>query len=121
MSKSILDQLDELDKAATPGPWPCWADPDIASQISIAAIRFANDPPVGLLRPVVMPSDAELIALMRNNIRALIDVARAAEIVAPLFEERVLNTIEGVWGFNKYESAVRLFNKALAKLKGDNE
>lgn len=66
---SILDDLERLEKEATPGPWPCYADSDIADQITIE----------GLLRPALPPSDCALIAAMRNHIKALINVARAAE------------------------------------------
>ena len=55
---NILDRLDELEREATRGPW-----------------RKES------LREVNRESDRSLIALSRNHLRALIEVARAAQYV----------------------------------------
>jgi hypothetical protein len=71
---SILDKLDEAEKAATPGAVRATADCasvplllESMDRVYIGAIRNWRD--------------AELLVLMRNNIRALIEVARAARDV----------------------------------------
>lgn len=103
MTKSILDQLDEAEKAATPGPWPSYWDEDIASQIRVN----------GLIRPIIPQSDAELIALMRNNIRILIDVARAAENYVKRTKECAHATV--------YHCARCNIKQAFTKLNGGGE
>lgn len=68
----ILDRLDELEKAATPGPWG--SDGDHINnwvQASNGDYLCNMDYHLG--------DDADLIAESRNALRALIDVARAAE------------------------------------------
>ena len=55
----IISQIEAAEKAATPGPWArVWLDPEQVTDNVDNTI---------------------LIALMRNNIRALIDVVKAAE------------------------------------------
>ena len=74
MNKSILDQLDEAEKAATPGPWD---NTDMYRQGPYNRICE-----MGIVSDIYAPSNveddesnAELIVIMRNNIRALIDIA----------------------------------------------
>lgn len=68
----ILHKLDEVERRSTPGPWSVedsWYDDEpTIPQINIGD-NHLNQP------------DAELIVLARNNIRALIDIAVAAEKV----------------------------------------
>jgi hypothetical protein len=69
MNKSILDTLEELDKAATPGPWCC----NIYSgefYLTIPTPSFTNELPTD--------KDLELIETVRNALPALLAVARAA-------------------------------------------
>lgn len=64
----ILDELERLSKAATPGPWEkrSWASLQTKSTFQHVADCFRH------------PKDAELIAAMRNNIDQLIEIAKAA-------------------------------------------
>lgn len=76
---SILDKLDEAEQKAS-GPWKVVLDHfDDAS-----GICELEDSWTFIVRPFAEYEDsgtteAEFIVLMRNNIRALIDVARAAD------------------------------------------
>ncbi len=71
---SVLDELDALEKAATAGPWYRDEPDDVHARdgadqgrgTSIATAWESN-------------ADAALIALSRNHLRALIEVARAAQ------------------------------------------
>lgn len=92
--KSILDQLDEAEKAATPGPW-----------------NYSD----GCEYPLDCgPGDALLINLARNNIRALIDVARAANNFLTQFESKFIIPADA----NPESPPVRL-REALKKLEGE--
>jgi hypothetical protein len=121
MTKSILDQLDEAEKAATPGPWVS----------DVQSVTVSYNLPSPYQHNVAFgstPKHAELIALMRNNIRALIDVAKAAEAL----KENIGRTIElrEEWRYNPkntISSAASVivdlnvlsdFVEALAKLDG---
>lgn len=64
-----LEEIQKLIAEATPGPWPCWSDPDIASQVTVD----------GLLRPVVIADDARFIAASRTLLPKLLRVAEAAK------------------------------------------
>lgn len=74
---TVLDELERLSKEATPAEWmPCG---DILR--NVAAIRTQSEDLFCSYGPMTMRAadNAELIATMRNNIEALIQVARAAE------------------------------------------
>ncbi len=65
-----LTKAKELAEKATPGPWPCWSDPDISCQIIVD----------GLLRPVVVASDAEFISFSRAFVpEAIEEIERLRE------------------------------------------
>lgn len=70
---SKLDELEKLSKAATPGPWQ--------TRFMYRSLSSARkDSSLLIETPASQDwTDAELIAAMRNNIEALIKVARAAE------------------------------------------
>ncbi len=100
MSRFILDQLDEAEKAATQGPWEFKASLYTQGNIWIPTegdlfIQFPH---------TNTTADTEIICLMRNNIRGLIDVARAAEGI-----------VKDGSGFVKYHD----LHEALSKLRGD--
>ena len=77
--ETVLDALDRLEQEATAGPWI--ADRDLAEYD--AGLHNVWHPIRGGLSAVahdIFPfDDAVLIALSRNHLRALIEVARAAE------------------------------------------
>ena len=91
MTKSPLDLLDEAERAATPGEWfdvgdgcgtPCIATNDWKEHSHEAGYWIAYGLNDETNNPSMAPEqnrNFHLIALMRNNIRALIDIARAAE------------------------------------------
>ena len=103
--KAILEQLDEAEKAANPWPWAAgneavwnvWPEGECNSQDCIA--EFVKD------------NDAKLIALMRNYIRNLLDVAKAAENYVKSVQW------DGQPDHDEYDDIV----KALAKLNGGDE
>lgn len=67
---TTLDKLDELEKGATGGPW----EMDIGDGESYDPIFVKPDTDMTI-------HDMNLIDALRNNARALIDVARAADIL----------------------------------------
>lgn len=109
MSKSILEQLDEAEKAATAGKWTADDGMVILDATDNEHAWWSNP---GQYKSDVSDSDcdAELIALMRNNIRSLLDVAKAAESYR-----------KAVYDDNPYHDEYAKLLKALAKLRGDTE
>ena len=95
MSK-VLDELERLSKAATPGPWYC----DFDANGFYVIFKSNKTPNI---------TDAELIEAMRNNIDNLITVARAASAVEKLCEDGYSD----IGGFAEYDSLTR----ALAELE----
>lgn len=106
MTKSILDQLDEADKAATPAPYGLDADGNIFKQ-STVVIRDLDNP--NKFDHIVIhrqTQDEYLHYLMRNHIRPLLDLAKAAE------------------AYRAYNSVCacihcKMMDEALVKLKGE--
>lgn len=84
----ILDKLEQLEKAATPGPW-AWG-PKLSEDEEKDDIDHINDrdgDPVIVRDSGVYPPDvptAEMIIAARNALPQLIRVARAAEDVLKL-------------------------------------
>lgn len=83
---SLLDDLDKAEKAATPGTWT--GNTKVGLQFigkTVAASgpvhHFDNSPEDWACKAA--NNDATLIRLMRDNIRALIDVAKAAQKALP--------------------------------------
>lgn len=111
VTKSIIDQLDEAEKAATPGPW-LMSFEDVGSQYASA---WANKE---LGRELSIP-DLNLVDLTRNNIRALIDIAKAAEELRDALFPRYLKLFEDHTGLSKIPKWAELDN-ALAKLESNN-
>ena len=78
-----LDTLDLLEREATVGPWS--ADPDLADyDAGLHNVWHPIDPKragglAAVAHDIFSLNDAALIALSRNHLRALIDVARAAQ------------------------------------------
>lgn len=110
--KSILEQLDEAEKAATPGPWLACGD-ILNGCVAISAKGVIRK---DLFRSYDSPNmqsadDARLVAACRNNIRALIDIAKAAEGFVFDKNGRLLGHYK--------DDEIKMFN-ALAKLNGDN-
>lgn len=66
--KSILDQLEDAERKATVGPWNGALDSGTAIGTPELDIAFN-----------LRPEDSLFIALSRNHIRSLVDVARAAK------------------------------------------
>jgi len=75
---NILDRLDELEKAATPGPWMAGSYYDDTAKNNLR-FNISQDPGDRLLAERLDEADAALIAEARNHLRALIEIARAAE------------------------------------------
>lgn len=63
----LLDELEKLSKAATPGPW--------GPSIGLSGVIPIKDHNAGF---DCRRQDAELIAAMRNNIDQLLEIAKAA-------------------------------------------
>ena len=77
---NILDRLDEAEREATPPPWEHDNGPDGQWDrvfVTHAAVSKSRWIEASHDRPEAQ-ADAALIALSRNHLRALIDVARAA-------------------------------------------
>jgi len=73
---NILDRLDELEREATPPPWEHDDGPEGQwDRVYVTAERWID----ASHDQLEAQADAALIALSRNHLRALIDVARAAE------------------------------------------
>jgi len=72
---NVLDRLDELEREATTGPW------DNAGWHVHAGSRFTPTHQPLASTHGDSEADAALIALSRNHLRALIEVARAAQYV----------------------------------------
>lgn len=68
-----LDRLAELEAAATPGPW------EVTGACDDLVYAGANRPVAGCAEPAHR-EDAAFIAALRNNAKALIEVAQAADV-----------------------------------------
>lgn len=69
----ILDELDRLEREATAGPWNnTKSEVYYEGCVTIAVSRAGTD-------PKFREQDAKLIAYSRNHLRALIEIARAAD------------------------------------------
>lgn len=99
-----IEELREIAKVRTPGEWPCWSDADIAQQITLD----------GLLRPVVVSSDAEFIATMANHIGALLDVAEAALDHLPYIAS---GDLFGAGKYSEHNISAHKLREALKKLE----
>lgn len=127
--KSILDQLDAAEKAATPGNWVASERADFEHdflKVRVGAlstdewfIEFAktayskySDGHIDCWRH---GENADLVVLMRNNIRALIEVARAAETTLAQY----IKIVEG--GPIIPANDIGQLSKALHKLRIDND
>ena len=113
---TILDDLDSAEKAATAGRWEKVTSKDVfpavvSCGVATVGMDFENE------------QDAELIALMRNNIRALIDVAKAAEEAVKYNKNYVSYLAENpqLLYEDSYEEPPLLseLRKALSKLRGE--
>jgi hypothetical protein len=72
-----LDQIEALSKAATPGPWSTFnriGNPDLAGPDQVSLLGCCEYD-----MSMISKEDGALIATMRNNIDALLEVARAAQ------------------------------------------
>lgn len=76
-----LDELDHLEKEATPGPWEVEADPSGCDPGRIEYIHARGEQIVKTDNGIYGPSlaDAELITAARNMLPDLIKIARAAQ------------------------------------------
>lgn len=89
----VLDELERLSKAATPGPWKTEA----TERENSDWVHFNYKSLHGYVLSVygshitANKNDAELIAAMRNSIDALINVARAAQMHIEYLEKEKKN------------------------------
>ncbi len=65
----------------------------------------------------ILVGDQALVS--RKKLELIAAVISAAQVAAPLFEERVRNTTKNEWGFDPYSGAVQLLNKSLETLTGE--
>lgn len=90
----ILDRLQELEQAATPGPWKT------ARNEGSGFLDLRTD----LWRPCRLPNDdTQLIAALRNAAPALIRVARAAAVL----KEEIENGENLVFGYGEVSDALQ--------------
>lgn len=88
---SVIDRLDRAEQGATPGPWT-------SDSYELGAAISGIEVFLGELETA---RDAEFVAVSRNHIRALIDVAKAAHTL-------VTGTSDDDWDreFESLEAAV---------------
>lgn len=117
----MLDRLEKLDKAATPGPWfahntdDSWfmnayavttskSEPELDCEPakpdpSVVAVTLLQQPNVVCHESTQWHEDAVLIAAARNALPALLAVARAAEGLAEAErQQRIVKTPSGDFG-----------------------
>lgn len=114
---NILKQLDAAEKAAMPGPWEFRATKD-SSGIQFVVAPNAPKSIQGfefIAADCSHKANGELIALSRSNIRALLDVAKAARYVAS--GHSFLRDDCGYYSVPNFDMG--LLNEALAKLRGE--
>ena len=76
--RSVLDALDAAEKAATEGPWTI-SDPEKDKGVTYCHVYTSIEDVEALWQ---IPADAELIALSRNHLRALIEAGDALRRIA---------------------------------------
>lgn len=118
----VLEELEQLEKAATPGPWftkPRPKDSD-GWAVSVAVAFVARGQGVYAQPPggSYPAADQEFIASVRNAALALIASARAAEQMRAVVEAaKVIDELEGWQPFHKMSDALAKLRAALAALK----
>ena len=102
--RSVIDELDEAERRATPGPWKYDSGNSeietrnkeyFRSTVCVRAdlvekCRHHEEFNLTPEKPIYPCADMEFIELMRNNIRALIDIARVAKEVQLYAHENLL-------------------------------
>jgi hypothetical protein len=127
---SILEQLDEAEKNATPGRWKYdWGNWEVEKEEGRNPVCTTDNNPASPFpdmpdyqtRLVSGSTDGEFIALMRNNIHSLIDIAKAAKTLSQFLKrcgmQYAVVSIDGVE--TAQTNLTREIDEALAKLEGE--
>ena len=116
-----VEQLRQLEQAATPGPWsdPYYVDDEPGDNGGWVhnGREGSAEYAVALTLPYSpkMRDDAELIAAMRNALPALLDVAETAQDVVPSAE--FLDHIPGPYAYVRVDE-LKAVSAALSRLDG---
>lgn len=119
-----LDELERLEKAATPGPWAHYGHHTTGKLWLYGTADYANHPRIALIEeglnygqdvPATESANADLITAMRNALPALIAAARETERMWSMHAEYVRDALAEQARFDAAEARIKVLEADIAR------